>query len=382
MNFETRGRVECGSLSQFLVDNLGAILGDWESFARTLHGGRALRSAHFREDGERMLRSIAADMQAARTPAERRANSRGEGAQLPAGESSASHLHGSRRLLEGFSLPEVIAEFRALRASVIRLWSACVPDADDVALLEVSRFNEAIDQSLAEAVARYIDKVDQGRDMLLAVLGHDLRNPLSAVMMSGEAIEHSASDPRLLASAQRIKQSSRRIEAIVNNLIDVTHVRLGEGLKLYPTHCNIAEVCAGVIGELQTVNPTRVIDLRVEGDATARADPTRIGQLASNLIGNAVQHGSPDAPIVVAIRGAECLELAVENAGSAIPERSFDGLFDPFVRGGSLPYDGRSMGLGLYVVREIARAHGGRVAVQSDPLRTRFTVTLPRDRAP
>ena len=167
-------------LADFILTNLEPILVEWEAFAKSLPAGASMTSRALRNDAERMLRFIAADLATGQTVDEEIAKSHGRGEHLPEGEQSAAHDHGLQRLEEGFDLIQMVSEYRALRASVTRLWAKEV-NAFDQQALEMIRFNEAMDQILAESVERFTEKVGRDKDLFLAVLGHDLRNPLSAI---------------------------------------------------------------------------------------------------------------------------------------------------------------------------------------------------------
>jgi len=173
-------------LAQFILDNIEPILTEWEAFAKSMPPGQEMNSAALRDDAERMLRFVAADMDATQSEGQRAVKGRGE--QAAGSDESAANAHGRLRLAQEFDLAQMVSEFRALRASVIRLWSA-QPGATPSALSsELIRFNEAIDQILAESVSRYRADMDRARELLLAVLGHDLRNPLSSIRMSAEIL--------------------------------------------------------------------------------------------------------------------------------------------------------------------------------------------------
>ena len=173
-------------LANFILTNLEPILVEWEAFAKSLPAGASMTPRALRDDAERMLRFIARDLATRQTVDEEIAKSQGHGERLPDGEQSAAHDHGLQRLADGFDLVQMVSEYRALRASVTRLWAKEVNAFDEQAS-EMIRFNESMDQILAESVERFTQKVGRDKDLFLAVLGHDLRNPLSAIKM-GSAV--------------------------------------------------------------------------------------------------------------------------------------------------------------------------------------------------
>ena len=162
-------------LADFILTNLEPILVEWEAFAKSLPAGASMTPRALRDDAERMLRFIAADLATGQTVDEEIAKSHGRGEHLPEGEQSAAHDHGLQRLEEGFDLVQMVSEYRALRASVTRLWAKEV-NAFDQQASEMIRFNEAMDQILAESVERFTEKVGRDKDLFLAVLGHDVQS--------------------------------------------------------------------------------------------------------------------------------------------------------------------------------------------------------------
>src|SRR4051794_5434702 len=177
-------------LADFILSNVEPILVEWEAFARSISPGATMNKLALRDHAADILRATARDMMQWQSATQQSDKSKGHG---DAGRKSdrlngASAVHAVERVGSGFDLMEVVAEYRALRASVIRLWRESAPDADERDLADVTRFDEAIDQSLTKAVSSYTEHVDRSRQMFLAILGHDLRNPLNAMMMSAEGL--------------------------------------------------------------------------------------------------------------------------------------------------------------------------------------------------
>jgi signal transduction histidine kinase len=217
------------------------------------------------------------------------------------------------------------------------------------------------------------------REQFIAVLGHDLRNPLSSIGMGTELLlrrSNDAGDRRVL---ERIRSSARRIGALVDDVMDLARGRFGGGIKLRAQEVmDLATRLRHVIDEVQAAHPTRPIDLRSTLDGPVTCDEQRVEQLLSNLLTNAIAHGDADTPIAVALRGeGDTVELSVSNHGEPISAEVRPRLFEPYFRGGrGDPRNG--LGLGLYIVSEIARSHGGRVEVASADGRTTFTLRMPR----
>ena len=185
-------------------------------------------------------------------------------------------------------------------------------------------------------------------------------------------------DP-VLASAARISSSAERMGRMISDLLDFTQARLGGGMALERKPADLRPVVQAAVDEALAANPGREVLLAVDGDTRGEFDPDRIAQLLSNLLGNALAYGPADEAVRVSVRGREQgVEIAVENGGAEIPEGDRESLFDPFRRGRT-GQKTRGLGLGLFIVQQIARAHGGDVRVESSPGRTVFTVTLGRE---
>jgi signal transduction histidine kinase len=373
-------------LANFISANIEPILVEWEAFARGLTAGAKMEPLALRDDAEAILRATARDMESDQSEAQQASKSQGSGG--AGGEGSdqlneASIVHGVARVGSGFNLIEVLSEYRALRASVLRLWRASLPNPHLNDLDDITRFNESIDQSLAKGVASYAQRVDQTRQMFLAILAHDLRNPLNTISLSAQMASHDGSiPPDSKASLAQIETSVRAIGRLISDLTDFASTGLGAAMPLGPAPVNMEALCREVIGEVQAAHPTCRINWDAHGDLTLTADAARLRQVISNLLGNAVQHGSPDSPVTVSLAGEESeVVLSVHNSGGPIPAELIPTIFNPMVRRDAPPTERRpgSLGLGLYIVREIVTAHGGSVEVtSSESAGTLFSVHLPR----
>ncbi|MET0323416.1 MAG: ATP-binding protein [Duganella sp.] len=220
------------------------------------------------------------------------------------------------------------------------------------------------------------------RELFIAVLGHDLRTPLSSMMTGAEVIRMLTTDERVADLATRIERSGRRIAQLVDDLTDFARGKMGDGLAANrQPDPHLGDALQHVVAELRGAYPARTIDADIAIDRPVRCDSARLAQLLANLLQNAVVHGSADAPIAVAAHivgqpNAQQLRIAVANGGAPIPPDKQDSLFEPFSRGaGSASSTG--LGLGLYIAAQIAHAHGGALSVQSDAQRTVFTLNAP-----
>lgn len=215
-------------------------------------------------------------------------------------------------------------------------------------------------------------------EMFVGILGHDLRNPLSAIL-NGAQLLQAIGDERVARTAARIRSSGTRMGELIEDLLDFTRIRVGQGIQLQFREANLLDLCRDTVAELQDANPSRRIECTGAGDCKGVWDPDRVAQVVSNLVGNAVQHSPPHTPVLVTLDGREGarVRVRVHNDGPPIPEEIRAGLFDPFKRAATLREHG--LGLGLYISDQIARLHGGRLEVRSSETEgTDFTLDLPR----
>jgi sigma-B regulation protein RsbU (phosphoserine phosphatase) len=235
-------------------------------------------------------------------------------------------------------------------------------------------------RSKAEAEARSGHVAAELRDQFIAVLGHDLRNPLAAIGAGTFMLRRSGRlEGRDLTIIEEMERSAARANRLIDDVMDFARGKLGEGLPLQiDASVPLGPVIEHVVAEMRAIHPGRAFELRLDVSHPVECDPDRIGRLASNLLANAVTHGAPDAPIVCEARTTgESFEFAVSNGGARIPEDMRERLFQPFFRGG-VGGSQHGLGLGLFIVSEIARAHGGVMDMTSTDEETRFRLLMPR----
>jgi signal transduction histidine kinase len=235
-------------------------------------------------------------------------------------------------------------------------------------------------QLLHRAAQAELTRTVQYNEMFAAILGHDLRNPLSAIMAAAQLIERRSSAAELAKPVSRILNSGDRMSRMIAQLLDFTRVRVGRGLQLQRTAIDLSELCAHAVDELRTAHAGAQIEVQTRGNLHGHWDGDRIAQVLSNLVGNAVEHGQPGAPVVVSLAGDDpsAIVVTVENRGT-IPRHLLPILFDPFRATRHRGERASGLGLGLFISKEIIQAHGGDVVADTDAERgTRLTITLPR----
>ena len=270
-----------------------------------------------------------------------------------------------RRDPEGGLLFTRVTVFRATER---RRYERELVDATETAQAE-SRLSKG--QLLAEHEAVEL------REQFIAVLGHDLRNPLAAIDGGTNLLMREPQSEKSQRVIGLIRGSVLRMSGLIDNVMDFARGRLGGGLQLNRSLKPLLPTLEQVVGELRTSYPERLIELHLDATIEVEADHARLAQMFSNLLANAITHGEMDQPVRVdAVLGVDELELSVANAGPPIPPKAMQQLFQPFYR--SNPHSRvQGLGLGLYIASQIAQAHEGRIDVTSDATETRFTFRMP-----
>ena len=215
------------------------------------------------------------------------------------------------------------------------------------------------------------------REQFIAVLGHDLRTPLGSIALGADLLALKVADPALLPVVERIRRSARRMASLVDDVMDFTRGRMGSGIRLkLRRHDSVHLTLEQVIDEMRGLHPERVIAASIPDLLCLDCDPERLAQLLSNLLANALVHGNAGTPVHIDARHEDGkFVLSVSNEGQELPPEVIAQLFKPYWRATSRP-GSEGLGLGLYIVDQIARAHGGKIDVTSSAGRTAFTFTL------
>ena len=369
-------------LAEFILHDMEAILANWEAFAATLFpAAEAMTPLALRDHAQHILEAVAKDLTTPQTREAQSEKSKGRAPPVAGAPETAAQTHAVLRARSGFDVNQLVAEYRALRASVLRLWI----DAsllDEPGVEDVIRFNEAIDQAIAESVGHFQSQVERARNLLLGMLGHDMRSPLETIVTTASYLSALNAGEQVSLAAARLIRSGASMQTLLDDLVDFNRTKLGLGLKVVPSDIDLAAVVTDELEQLRGAHANRRIELAVTGDNRGRWDGARLQQLLRNLVSNATKYGSPGTPVRVTLRGEEAgVRLEVTNSGPTIDPSAVGRIFDP-LRRGSPQGDGHDaqggLGLGLFIVREIAGAHGGEVEVRSDAGATTFAVRLPR----
>jgi signal transduction histidine kinase len=372
-------------LSTFIVDQLEPIVEEWQALAKaSIAPVDRSEVAELRECLRSVLLTIAKEISLERTRAD---SDVGAGGARPAVKDGAFAQHGAIRQRHGTAMAQLVNEFGALRAIVLTRWYFLGARMESEWVLgQGIRFNQSVDKALLGSVNGFVDAMTVARDAHLFAVGQDLRVPLSAVHMATTALARPDFAPAMRQNAaRRVRRALIQMDSAISDLQEYTRNRAAPGIPVVRQACDLQAVCDETMAVARSGHPGRVLELAASGHLVAQVDALRLQQALFNLVRNAVKYGDPDTPVKVAATGdPTSVSLSVWNAGRAIPEAALDALFEPWV---GVPNDGSdvrgrpatSLGLGLFIAREIVTAHGGTIAVTSTAAAgTRFTIRIPR----
>jgi signal transduction histidine kinase len=395
-------------LADFILANVEPILAEWEGFARRIWpSGATAEPAEIRDEAEDILRATVLDMQSEQTSAQQAEKSKGASPPWDedGGLGRASSTHGRDRVTSGFDLWAVIAEYRALRASVLRLWreSGPTPDLRDVD--DVTRFNESIDQSMTQSVRSYVDQVERNReallanertsrrdaeaanrakDVFLATLSHEMRTPLNAIVGWLSILRRDDAEPKHFQQGLEVIERNAHAQLqLIDDVLDVSRIVSGK-LRINIGPCELADVINAGVNAVRPAAEARGITVDVEIDPSASpaaCDSVRIQQVVWNLVSNAVKFTPKGGRVSVTLRRDQSSVLIqVSDNGQGITAELLPRVFDRFHQADSSTRRKFSgLGLGLSIVKHITEAHGGTVEATSpgEGKGSTFTVRLP-----
>lgn len=373
-------------ISRFIKTHIEEILVEWEAFAKTLLPVAAgMSQADLRDDAKEMLQAIAVALalETEESDPEQVRKSRGAIAPLPGG---AAETHGALRQASGFTLGQLVAEFRALRASILKLWQQASEPGSSVPIDDIMRFNASIDQAMATSIVTYSQHAQNTRDTFLAILGHDLRTPLHTISLAADYLgKPGLEQAGLDRTSERLRRSAARMVAMVNDLIEYSRAQLGDRMRISLAEVNVKELAEAALVDVSAAFPDCPFELDAPANLKAFVDGARVHQLLTNLLSNAAQYRDKIYSVKLAVAlERDMVVLRVRNRGPVIAEEFFEAIFNPLVQLTTAADDASrpatSLGLGLHIARTIAVAHGGKISVAStEKLGTVFTVQLPRD---
>ena len=362
--------------------NLDRLVDEWCAYAADhIAPAKALTRTELENSSEELFTAIADDMCTAETEEERIQKSHGERTGNSLALIDYAQCHANHRAGQGFSLPDMASEFRAVRASVMRL---CGDSAEygPIPIAQVVRFNASLDEAWTVSLGWFDARLNQSRELFMGVLGHDMRGPLNAMLIGTEVLlMDDALSPMSAQVSARLFSTGKRLNAMLDDLLDFTSTRLGKVLPIALEDGDMGVTVGHGVDELRTRHPLVQITYTTSGDLHGRWDLARIAQIVSNLGGNAIQHGDNTRPVTIQLNGqADDVVLTVHNEGIPITSQALSRIFDPLTRGDIQEHhDLRgSIGLGLYICREIALSHNGSIDVTSDQGGTTFVVRIAR----
>jgi len=370
-------------LPDFIQAEMETILLEWEAFAAAqLPAAAEMKSLALRDHAKQILQAVARDIRRPQTEEAQTLKSMGRAPLLRDTSETAAETHALLRARSGFDIRQLAAEYRALRASVLRLWKDAGGVSSDEDFNDMMRFNEGIDQALAESISSFSVEVEGERNLLLGMISHDMRNPLQAIRLTASYLQKLNAGDEVAAAAERLVFSGARLKAMLADLSDFSRDKLGLGIEVSPDLIDLGEVFADEVQQLQAAHPTRRIELSSSGDLHGVWDAGRMHQVLGNLLSNALKYGKSESTVEVMLSGVgEEVIFTVTNEGEKIAEDALRAFFDPLSRG-QHPQTHRdqdgSLGLGLYICRQIALAHHGNIQARSDEHQTIFEVRLPR----
>lgn len=363
-------------LSAFIRGNLDLIMKDFEEFARRcLPHTEKLTKKEIHNHVTKILLKVADDMEEREDGVIERNRPRIDTDCHP--QNKDAHIHGEMRVGQGFNILGVNAEYCWLRAAILRHWFS--HEGTGGFGEEVIHFNAALDQALTASLASFHETIEDARSTFLGILGHDIRNSLSAIHGMAQVLTLSNHlHKRDREMARKIQSSVLNIEAITNNLLELTRLEMGAELSVTPEPAEIEEVCRAAVEETLHAYLSAEIQLNITGCPVCNVDALRLRQVVTNLLRNALDHGDRGQPVSIDIRQeSENVVIAVHNHGDPIPSDRFNRIFERFSLTGDIN-EARHLGLGLYIVSRIVEAHKGKIeVVSSEKEGTCFRVILP-----
>lgn len=362
-------------LATFIETAQVQILAEAIAFAKTIPALQHTSEKALRDHLPEVLEAISADLRTSQTRAASILKSHGKA--TPGTSQTSAQTHGLTRAQDGINIEQLIAEFRALRSSILRLWAEAYPVGPD-AFEDITRFNEAIDQAVAESVKVHADERERWRQIFLGIVGHDLRGPLHTISLTAALMRQQGSAP--VQQTALLTRGIERMTGLLNTLLEYSRSNLGGDMPLQREPIDLSAVCADELDLQRAAYPDAEIEYAVQGNTEGVFDASWMRQAIGNLVTNAIKHGDAGTAVSVKMDGdANRARVSVENAGD-LPPDEIEQLFEPLRRGrsGSGTLDRSHLGLGLFIARQVTTAHGGTIKGSSSEGRVRFTIDVPK----
>ncbi|MUP45964.1 HAMP domain-containing histidine kinase [Gramella sp. BOM4] len=371
-------------LATFIRVNKKDIINDWTTHAKeNLHLPDGMELEAVEDHIVQMLDRIVDDMDSSQTDDEQKEKSRGK-KNVDLDQLESAFNHGEQRLTYGFDFMDLSSEFRALRASVLRLWSEKSRKENwEIDFHDMIRFNEAIDELWINSLKRFQEKLDESKNLFLGILGHDLRSPISTLKGANSVLSISEN---LSEKQQKIIKYSNfsidRMVELIDNLLELTRLRLGGGISFNKKEMDLCKQAKKILRQFRLGYPEQKFDFTChEEKLVGKWDRLRLSQLMTNLITNAIRHGEEESPISVKVSSDEqWVKFSVHNDGNPISEEVKSRIFsEGFTTNGKEDSKSKCYGLGLLIAKEVAEGHEGHIEFSSSWEKgTTFTVFLPR----
>lgn len=372
------------NLATFIRQNKNLIADEWIDFAfKNIIPTEKMEREEVKDHIQQILERIVEDMDSLQTKEEQKVKSQGN-KELNSADTHAASEHGEQRLDFGFDFMQLSSEFRALRASVLRLWAEKSREENlNTDFHDMIRFNEAIDEIWMISLKRFQEKLDESKNLFLGILGHDLRNPIATIKGAHSILKLSENlSEKEKKTLQYSDTSVDHMTKLINNLLELTELRLGSGMTVDRTRLDLVSLFKEIVHEQQLAFPKVNFISDVNGPVRGNWDKLRITQMMTNLITNAVKHGMPEGTIKLKLSAdEESAQFSVHNDGPNIPVDILEKIFDDrfTARNGNSAKE-KSYGLGLLIVKEIVEGHKGEIKVSSCPENgTVFTTIIPKN---
>lgn len=369
-------------LENFIAQNTDKIVKEWIDFAKDkISLTDTMSHIEVKDHITQILDRIVFDMGMSQTSEEQKIKSQGN-KELNPEDIVAARDHGEQRLDFGFDFMQLSSEFRALRASVLRLWTEkSYQENWKIDFHDLIRFNEAVDEVWMISLKHFQEKLDESKNLFLSILGHDLRNPIATIKGAHSILKLSNNlSEKEKRTIEYSDQSVKRMVELIDNLLELTELRLGSGMSIEKEELNFSNLLEKIVHQQQIAYPKIQIKSYIKTNIIGNYDRIRLSQMVTNLINNAVKHGEENGLIEVKLSSdKKNAILSIHNDGPDIPDDILDKIFDGrFTSSNGGTSKNKNYGLGLLIVREIVEGHQGEIEVSSSAENgTTFKIILP-----